>query len=155
MDLYPKAISIIDAGRPTEEIIKLSKRVNYLVCSKEFSEKVSNITMDNNDNIVKLYNFMRKEFNNEVIVTLEDKGCLYSLNNHIKIMPSLKVKAIDTTGAGDIFHGAFTYGIAKNWSLEMILKVANIAGALSVTKIGSKYSIPNKEEISRYETNFE
>lgn len=155
LDLYPEAISIIDAGRPTQEIIELSKRVNYLVCSKEFAETVSNIQIGNNDDIIKLYNCMKDKFNNEVIITLEDKGCLYSLNKQIKIMPSLKVRAVDTTGAGDIFHGAFTYGIAKNLPLELILKIANITGALSVTKIGSKYSIPTKEEVKKYEANFE
>ncbi len=155
LDNYPNAISIIDAGRPTDEIIALSKRVNYLVCSKDFAEKVSNITMDSNDNLSEAYNYMKKEFGNEVIITLEDKGCLYSLNNKIKIMPSLKVKAVDTTGAGDIFHGAFTYGVSKQYPLEKVLKIANIAGALSVTKVGSKYSVPEKEEIKKYEADFE
>lgn len=155
LDKYPNAISIIDAGRPTEKIIEISKRVNYLVCSKDFAEKVSNITFDTNDNMVKAYNSMKEQFKNEIVITLEDKGCLYEFDNQIKIMPSLEVEAVDTTGAGDIFHGAFTYGIAKKYPLEKVLKVANIAGALSVTKVGSKYSIPNKEEIKEYEADFE
>ena len=155
LEEYPKAISIIDAGRPTEEIVNLAKKVDYLVCSKEFAEKVSNIIMANNDQYIEVYNYMKNEFKNEVVITLEDKGCLYQSNNQIKIMPSLNVNAIDTTGAGDIFHGAFTYGIAKKYPLETILKIANVAGALSVTKVGSKYSIPEKDEIKEYEANFE
>lgn len=155
LDMYPNAISIIDAGRTTDEIIALAKKATYLVCSKEFAEKVSGIVIDENESYAKIYDYIKKEFNNEVIITLEENGCLYKLNNQIKIMPSLKVKALDSTGAGDIFHGAFTYGIAKKYELEKVLKVANIAGALSVTKIGSKYSIPEKEEIKEYETNFE
>ena len=39
---YPKAISIIDAGRTTEEVIDLAKKVKYLVCSKDFAEKMTN-----------------------------------------------------------------------------------------------------------------
>lgn len=155
LDKYPNAISIIDAGRPTEEIIEIAKRVNYLVCSKDFAETLSNITMNSNDNLSKVYNYMKEEFKNEVIITLEEQGCLYSLDNQIKVMPSLNVNAVDTTGAGDIFHGAFTYGIANNYPLEKVLKIANIAGALSVEKIGSKYSIPTKNEIKKYESDFE
>lgn len=155
LDKYPNAISIIDASRTTDDIIALSKRTNYLVCSKNFAEEISNISMDNNENMSRVYNYMKGQFKNEVIITLEDKGCLYQLNNQIKIMPSLKVKAIDTTGAGDIFHGAFTYGIAKGYSLEKVLKISNITGALSVTKIGSKNSMPSKEEIKKYEPDFE
>lgn len=155
LDKYPNAISIIDAGRPTEEIIEICKKVNYLVCSKYFAETVTNISMEDNGSMSKAYNYMKEIFNNEIIITLEDKGCLYGLDNQIKIMPSLEVDAIDTTGAGDIFHGAFTYGIAKKYPLEKVLKIANIAGALSVTKVGSKYSMPNKEEIKDYEADFE
>lgn len=154
LDLYPNAISIIDAGRPTEEIVKLSKRVNYLVCSKEFAETVSGIKINSNNDMIELYNFMRREFKNEIVITLEDKGCLYGLNNQVRMMPSLSVRAVDTTGAGDIFHGAFTYGIAQKLPLEKVLKISNIAGALSVTKVGSKYSIPTKEEIKKYEVDF-
>ena len=154
LDLYPSAISIIDAGRPTEEIVKLSKRVNYLVCSKEFAETVSGIKINSNNDMIELYNFMRREFKNEIVITLEDKGCLYGLNNQVRMMPSLSVRAVDTTGAGDIFHGAFTYGIAQKLPLEKVLKISNIAGALSVTKVGSKYSIPTKEEIKKYEVDF-
>ena len=131
------------------------KRTNYLVCSKNFAEEISNISMDNNENMSRVYNCMKGKFKNEVVITLEDKGCLYQLDDQIKIMPSLKVKAVDTTGAGDIFHGAFTYGIAKGYSLEKVLKISNITGALSVTKIGSKNSMPSKEEIRKYEPDFE
>ena len=62
-------------------------------------------------------------------------------------MPSIKVKALDTTGAGDIFHGAFTYGIAKKIDYEKTLKLANIAGAISVTRIGGRNSIPTWAEM--------
>ena len=43
---YPKAVSIIDAGRPTEKIIELAGMVDYLVCSKEFAETITNINID-------------------------------------------------------------------------------------------------------------
>ena len=63
-------------------------------------------------------------------------------------MPAIKVKTIDSTGAGDIFHGAFVYGLAHNFSLEKALKYATIAGALSVTRVGSYHSIPTLEEMN-------
>lgn len=140
---YPNAISIIDAGRPTPKIIELSKMVNYLVCSKEFAEEVSGIAIDYNDNqtLIDLYSKMKQIFKNTIVVTLEKKGCLYEFDGQIKIMPSIKVKAVDSTGAGDIFHGAFTYGIVKQLAFEKILKISNVTGALSVTKIGGRNSV--------------
>ncbi|NLL44827.1 MAG: carbohydrate kinase family protein [Mollicutes bacterium] len=154
---YPNAISIIDAGRPKPEIIELSKMVKYLVCSKEFAETITNIKIDyeNQQTLIDLYQKMKEIFNNTIVVTLEAKGCLYEYENNIKIMPSIKVKAIDSTGAGDIFHGAFTYGIAKNMPFEKILKLSNVTAGLSVTRIGGRNSIFSLEEIKELYEEFE
>ncbi len=153
--LYKNAISIIDAGRPDEKVIELAGLVKYLVCSKEFAETVSGVKIDynNTQTIVELYQKLKDKFNNEIIVTLESKGALYSINGEIKIMPGIKVKAEDTTGAGDIFHGAFTYAIANNRSLESSVKLANITAGLSATKVGSRNSIFKYEEIEIYAKN--
>ena len=46
---------------------------------------------------------------------MEAAGSFTMINNEYEIIPSIKVKALDSTGAGDIFHGAFTYFIATNY----------------------------------------
>ncbi len=154
---YPNAISIIDAGRPKSEIIELSKLVNYTVCSKEFAETVTEIKIDYEkpNTLVELYKKMESIFKNNIVVTLESRGALYKYQNQAKIMPSIKVKALDSTGAGDLFHGAFTYGIAKNMPYEEIIKLSNITGALSVTRIGGRFSAPTKEEVKKVYHDFE
>lgn len=146
---YPNAKKIIDAGRPTEKIIELSKMVDYLVCSKEFAEEVTGIKIDysKQETVINLYKKMKEIFNNTVVVTLESKGSLYEIDGNIKIMSSLKVDVLDSTGAGDIFHGAFTYGIANDLELEEVIKISNIAGAISVTRMGSQTSVPTVGEI--------
>ncbi|MDD2469963.1 MAG: carbohydrate kinase family protein [Bacilli bacterium] len=152
----PNAISILDAGSLKEANIELGKRVNYLVCSKRFAEEVTNIKVDfnNPESIRNIYTIMRKEFNNHIIITLESKGCLYMKDNNIKLMPSINVTAVDTTGAGDLFHGAFTYCIAMGYDLEKALKISNITGALSVTRMGGRNSVFPLEEVMRiYEKN--
>lgn len=148
IEKYPNAISIMDAGRATEDNIKLAQVIDYVVCSKEFAETVTEVNLDGSNYDV-LYAKMKEIFPKNVIVTLEDKGCLYEYNSELKIMPSIEVKSIDSTGAGDIFHGAFTYGIASNWDLEEILKFSNVTAGLSVTKIGSRNSIFELEEIKK------
>lgn len=146
---YPKALSIIDAGKESKEILELCKMVNYVVCSKEFAESVSEIKFDyeNKHTLVDIYQKLETMFKNKVVITLEEKGCLYRLENKIKLMPSIKVKAFDTVGAGDIFHGAFTYGMANDFDFEKTLKYANIAGSLSITKVGNYNAIPSLKEL--------
>lgn len=148
IEKYPNAISIMDAGRVTNDNLKLASMVDYLVCSKEFAETVTNVTLDDT-NYQELYDKMREKFSKNIIVTLENKGCLYGLEEELKIMPAIEVKTIDSTGAGDIFHGAFTYGVACNWDLETILKFSNVTAGLSVTKIGSRNSIFELEEVMK------
>ena len=152
---YQNAITIIDAGRVTPELLELCKYIKYIVCSKGFAETVTNMKFDfNNPNsLVAIYNKLQDKYPNSIIViTLEEKGCLYQVGNEIKIMPGLNVQAVDTTGAGDIFHGAFTYGIANNFDMEKVVTLANIAAGLSVQKIGSRLSIPNLSEVLDYYT---
>ena len=147
---YPKAISVIDASYDKKEVLELAKMVNYLVCSKDFAQKITGIKIDfeNKQTLLDIYTKMTKMFQNKIVITLESEGCLYSQNDQIKIMPSIKVKTIDSTGAGDIFHGAFVYGLTKNFDFEKLLKFSNIAGALSVTRVGGYRSIPTLEEMN-------
>lgn len=154
LEKYPKAISVIDAGRATKEIIDLCKKVNYVVCSKKFAEEVTNIKIDyeNNETLKQIFIKLKEMFKNEIVITLESKGCLYEHDNEIKLMSSIKVTAIDSTGAGDIFHGAFVYGLSLNLPYEQILKLANVTAGLSVTSIGSRNSIFDLNEIKeKYE----
>ncbi len=60
--------------------------------------------------------------------------------------PGYAVDAVDTTGAGDIFHAGFVYGMLRDWPLEDILRFANAAAALSCRALGGRTGIPAIEE---------
>jgi sulfofructose kinase len=62
--------------------------------------------------------------------------------------PAFKVTVADTTGAGDVFHGAFIYGLLQKWALEDIARFANAAAALKCTQIGARRGIPTLEQVS-------
>ncbi len=143
------AISILDAGKIRKSTLELGPLVKYFVCSKEFSETFTSLTIDYNNlnTIVEIHNQLEKHFNTNIIITLEEKGCFAKIDNGYILIPSIKVKALDSTGAGDIFHGAFTYFISNNYSLKDSLMLANITGAISVTRIGSRLSIPTLDEV--------
>ena len=64
-------------------------------------------------------------------------------------MPSIEVTAVDSTGAGDLFHGAFAYAIANKYSYSDAIKIGNVSGALSVTRIGGRNSVASKEDMKR------
>lgn len=153
LNKYSNKITMIDAGRATPEVLELCKYTKYIITSKEFAETVSGekIDYENPHSLVNVYTKLCNKFPNKIIVvTLESKGALYMMNNQIKVMPGLKVQAIDTTGAGDIFHGAFAYALLQGYDIEKTVTFANIAGGLSVTKIGSRASIADLSEVMTY-----
>lgn len=148
----PNAISVLDAGRLNDDTRELGKLVTYVVCSHDFAEAFSNKKTDIRDfnTLIDIYNDLKDFFNTNIIITLEANGSFTVIDGYYKIVPSVKVKAVDSTGAGDIFHGAFAYFIGKGYKLEDAIRYASIAGAISVTRIGSRFSIPYLNEVLDY-----
>ncbi len=142
------AIKIIDAGTCKPGTVNLCPYVDYLVCSKNFALDYTKLDYDGSmESLTKIHQKLENDFHNTVVITLEDKGCFTKIDNEYKLIPSIKVKAVDTTGAGDIFHGAFTYFITHNYSLLDTCCLANITGALSTLRVGGRYSMPNLEAV--------
>lgn len=157
LERFPKALSIMCADRFVPDVVDLAKRSEYMICSLNFAEEATKIKIDfnNTTTLVKLYDDLRKKFDHQnVIVTMGEKGTLYQLDNQIKISPSIKVNEVDTTGAGDIFKGAFAYSIIQDRDLEKAIKFGNIAAGLSLGTIGTRLSIPKLDEVKKiYEKN--
>ncbi len=148
----PNAIKIIDAGNTKPGMVDLCKVCDYIVCSNDFAREYTKIDFDYSDinKIYEVYDVMQKDFNGKLIITLEAMGSLTKIGNEFKLVKSIQVESIDSTGAGDIYHGAFTHFIAHGYSLLDAMKYANISGALSVQKIGSKNSMPEFEDVINY-----
>lgn len=143
------AIKIIDAGKNKPHVIKLAKLCNYIVASKNFAEDYTGIKIDVNQyhTVLEVFQILEKDFSGEIVITVEKDGCLYKENGKIKLMPGYHTKALDSTGAGDIFHGAFVYALVKGYSYEDVMRIANITGGLSIRKIGGRYSVPEWKEV--------
>lgn len=86
----------------------------------------------------------------QLVVKLGDKGLVYFDENNVIELPSFKVKAIDTTAAGDVFNGAFSVALNENFDIKLALKFASAAAALSVTKKGAQSSIPSRKEVEEF-----
>lgn len=149
----PNAISIIDAGRLNDETKFLGKKATYVICSKDFAEDFAEKEIDINDldGLAEIHQKLEEYYETCVIITLEAAGSYTKIDGVGRIIPSVKVKAIDSTGAGDIFHGAFTYFIANNYSLLDAIHYASITSAISVTRVGSRFSIPILNEVLEYD----
>lgn len=83
----------------------------------------------------------------KVILTNGSKGVSYCIKNNIINISAVKVEVQDTTGAGDTFAGAFAYAISKGMEFTNAIEFANVAAALSVTKMGAQNGMPNLKQV--------
>ncbi|HZZ59305.1 MAG TPA: ribokinase [Opitutaceae bacterium] len=82
-----------------------------------------------------------------VIVTLGARGAWVQDGSGGRLLPAIAVKAVDTTGAGDVFSGALAVGLAEGRPLDDAVRFGQAAAAISVTRPGTQSSVPSRAEI--------
>jgi ribokinase len=82
-----------------------------------------------------------------VVITLGAKGLFYKNKDTELRMPAFKVKAVDSTSAGDAFMGGLACGLSEDMPIDAALRFANGAGALATTKLGAQPSLPTRAEV--------
>jgi len=92
---------------------------------------------------------MRQVHDGLLCVTLGAEGALALDGDQAIHSPGLKVTAVDTTGAGDVFRAGFIYGTLQGWDTARILRFANAAAGLSCTRPGAIGGVPSLEEIGQ------
>ena len=83
-------------------------------------------------------------------ITLGDDGCILSWENEIHREPAFVMDVVDTTGAGDVFHGAFIYGLLQDWPLTRIARFANAVAAMKCRELGGRAGIPALDEVMAF-----
>ena len=82
------------------------------------------------------------------IATLGDAGCVGVGPEGTFRLPGFEVDVVDTTGTGDVFHGAYAYGLTRGWRAEDCARFANAAAALSATKLGGRAGLPTASQVA-------
>lgn len=85
-----------------------------------------------------------------VIVTLGERGALVADGQTVRHAPGVKVKAVDSTGAGDAFIGSLATFLGEGIELEGAVRQANAVAALSVTQGGTQTSFPRREQVDAF-----
>lgn len=132
---------VIDAGTLREGVRELLPLCDYIVASELFAEQIS----DGGDHIAALERMM--EYHPEAaVVTLGERGCVALTGEGLLELPGFDVEAVDTTGAGDVFHGAFVFGVLEGWDIERICVFSNAVAALKCRRLGGRAGIPDLAE---------
>lgn len=90
---------------------------------------------------------LRQRPDQVVGVTLGPEGVVAEHRGTLVRLPGFAVDEVDTTGAGDVFHGAYTVAVARGWELASALAFASAAAALKCTRFGSRAGIPDEDQV--------
>ncbi|CAD6879566.1 Ribokinase (EC 2.7.1.15) [Methylomonas albis] len=130
--------TVLDAGSLHAGTQALMTKVEYLVCSEKFAVQYAG---DENLALSKL-----AQLAPVVVITLGERGLIWQRGQEQGSLSAPPIVAIDTTGAGDAFHGAFAAGLAKDLSWIDLLRYASVAGAFCCSRMGARPGLPSLSE---------
>ena len=123
------------------------------VLSEDILEKATYITPNEHECRIVLDDFtspiedLLAKYPNKLLMTEGSNGVRFYNGTEIVHVPSIAVDVVDTTGAGDTFNGALAVALSEGETLQKAIRFANIAGGLSVTKLGAQGGMPTRDRV--------
>ena len=136
-----KVPKVLDAGSLHAGTRRLMGAVDHLVASEKFARE----WLGRDDPSAALQAL--SEVAPVVVITLGSRGLIWRREGSEGRLPAPKVKAVDTTGAGDAFHGAYAAGLAMDLSWEELLRMASVAGAACCEVLGARPGLPSLQRV--------
>jgi len=133
----------------------LLRLVSVLTPNQSEAELLTGIPIDGDASAGRAADrFLKRGVRRAVVITLGRRGAFVAGDGLHRRVPGFRVRAVDTTAAGDIFNGALAVALTDGRPLEAAVRFANAAAALSVTRPGAQPSAPRRAEIDRLLTGY-
>jgi len=136
---------VFDADDYHEEIEKNYDVIDVFIASEFYYRAIYK-----NDDFEKNCREIQEQGPAIVVFTFGERGCLGVYGDKFFKIPAFKVDVVDTTGAGDVFHGAFIYGLLQGWDIEYTAKFSSAVSAIKCTRLGGRAGIPNLATVERF-----
>ncbi|MDD2335317.1 MAG: PfkB family carbohydrate kinase, partial [Geobacteraceae bacterium] len=132
---------MLDAGKVRPGMLEIARSCDYLVASEQFA---LDLGWGGNPAV---FQDQAKRLGADIItITLGGQGSITYRDTEIIETPAFPVDAVDTTGAGDVFHGAYIFGLLRGLNLPDTIRFASAVAALKCRRIGGRIGIPDKAE---------
>lgn len=141
---------VVDAEVHHDRMAELVDLCDVIIPSEEFA---CTVTGEGNyrDAARALYEAQAKISSDRVVVvTAGTQGCFGACRDGEFHQPAFNVEAVDTTGCGDVFHGAFIYAMLQEWDLASCARFASATAALKCRRLGGRAGIPTKAEVDAF-----
>lgn len=141
-----KTVILNPAPAPAEISDEILKYVDYLTPNETEIATLSGCSPDTLESIEEGARKLIGRGVRNVLITLGEKGSFLVKKDSSHLYPARKVKAVDTTAAGDCFNSAFLVALSEGKSEEEAIMFASAASSIAVTRKGALQSIPVREE---------
>jgi ribokinase len=135
----------LDAERFTERREELFRLSDILIVAQRFGLEITG-----RSRVPEILDDMHRLGPRVAGLTRGEHGSVLSVDGRRIEAPGFPVDVVDTTGAGDVFHGAFVYGVLQGWEAGHILLFANAVSALKCTRLGGRTGIPSVSEVDAF-----
>lgn len=123
--------------------------VDMITPNETEAEGLTGISIESEGMAVKAAQLLHQKGIKDVVITLGGRGVFVSSGGEHRMIPSFKVSAIDTTGAGDAFNGGLAAGLAEGMDIWQAVRFASAVAAISVTRMGTSNAMPTREEVEK------
>ena len=149
MRRWPEAATVLDAGSLRDSTRSLAAEVDYVVASEAFAASLLGRSLSGDADRSEALELLYGINGGCAVITLGALGGIWARDHERGSYAAYPVPAVDSTAAGDIFHGAFAFALAEGRSFEDTLAFAAVAAGLSTAKPGGRASFPTLEEVRR------
>ncbi len=133
---------------PAQNIAEETYQHLFLITPNETeAELLTGIKVDDDATLAQAADALLAKGVQHVILTLGAKGAFYKSADQQVLVPAQKVKAVDTTAAGDVFNGALTVALAEGKDWLPAIQFAAKAAAIAVTRMGAQASAPHRSDL--------
>ncbi len=126
--------------------------IDYLIPNESEAATLSGLPVDSRASAERAASHLIGLGAGKVLITLGAQGLLFASGTGFEHFPAPKVKAVDTTAAGDTFVGGFAAALARGESEAQAIRYGQVAAALSVTRAGAQPSIPTRSEVQAFKS---
>ncbi len=137
---------VLDADARGQEVESILPLVDFPIVSHEFAESLGN------GSAREALPTLAARARHLAVVTLGAEGAIAQARAGDRVLesPAFAVEARDTTGAGDVFHAAFVWGLLRGLGVREVLRTANAAAALSCRALGAQGGLPDRETLTAF-----
>jgi ribokinase len=142
-----RILTILNPAPATPLPKKTLSMVDFLVPNEIEAREIAGVVIKGEAGLSAAASELLRRGASNVIITLGEKGVYFKNRLEEIRVEAFRVKAADTTAAGDAFVGALAWGLAQGMDMEEMLIHANAAGALTATRLGAQPSLPTIAEV--------